>query len=289
MKKKKIFITGAYGLLGTLLCKTIDKKKYKIYKHGKKKNREEHFDLGEYKSLNKNLKRINPSIIINLLALTNIEECEINFQNALKINTFYLYNFRKYLKNKKNIKFIHISTDQVYSGVGPHREEFTNPVNNYGLTKYFGEKIINTKKAIILRTNFVGKSEKLNRVSLSDWFVNSCKNKKSITLYDNIYFNPLEINYLAKIITKIMNKKIYGVYNLGSKGWMSKSDFLLSLAKKLRLNIKNCKIKKYEFSEKNKVMRPQNMVMNCKKFENKFKINLPRIKNQVSLISKYYI
>ena len=42
MKKIKIFITGAYGLLGTSLCNTIDKKKYKIYRHGKKKNREEY-------------------------------------------------------------------------------------------------------------------------------------------------------------------------------------------------------------------------------------------------------
>ena len=101
MKKVKIFITGAYGLLGTSLCNTIDKKKYKIYRHGKKKNREEYFDLGEYKLLSKNLKRINPDIIINLLALTSVEECEINFQNAIKINTVYLYNFRKYLKKKK--------------------------------------------------------------------------------------------------------------------------------------------------------------------------------------------
>ena len=53
MNKTKIFITGAYGLLGTTLCKKLNSKKYKIYKHGKKKNRDEFFSLNNYEILYK--------------------------------------------------------------------------------------------------------------------------------------------------------------------------------------------------------------------------------------------
>ena len=37
MKNKKILVTGAYGLLGTIMSKALKKKGYIVFKHGKKK------------------------------------------------------------------------------------------------------------------------------------------------------------------------------------------------------------------------------------------------------------
>ena len=56
------------------------------------------------------------------------------------------------------IFLLHLSTDQVYSGKGPHRENFTYPINNYGKTKLKGERFVKKINGCILRTNFVGKS-----------------------------------------------------------------------------------------------------------------------------------
>ena len=60
----------------------------------------------------------------------------------------------------EKIFLLHLSTDQVYSGKGPHRENFTNPINNYGKTKLKGEGFVKKINGCILRTNFVGKSLK---------------------------------------------------------------------------------------------------------------------------------
>ena len=53
-------------------------------------------------------------------------------------------------------KIIHISTDQVYGGKGPHYEKKATPLNIYGLTKKRGgEEYFFKKNTCILKTNFL--------------------------------------------------------------------------------------------------------------------------------------
>ena len=288
MKRKKVFVTGAYGLLGTILCKSLEIKKYKVFRHGTAKNRQKNFSLDKYDSLKKHLDRIKPDFIINLVALTNVNECEKNLPKAIKINIKILTNFCKYeLERKHKLKFIHISTDQVYSGDGPHVEKKVRPINNYGLTKLLGEIAISNCNPLILRTNFVGKSQSQKRKSLTDWFISSVIQKRKTYLYTDVYFNPLEINYLSSIILKIMGRKTTGTYNLGAKQGISKSKLLFQIGKFLNLNLKKCK--KIKFVKKKGIaMRPKNMIMNCTKFEKAFQIKLPSIQDQILRVSQDY-
>ena len=59
------------------------------------------------------------------------------------------------LREFKDIFLIHISTDQLYSGEGPHIENKINPLNVYALTKRLGEIEASKVPSSILRTNFV--------------------------------------------------------------------------------------------------------------------------------------
>lgn len=288
MIKKKVFVTGAYGLLGTILCKKLDTKGYKVFRHGKAQSRQENFNLDNYSAVKKRLDKIKPNFIINLVALTDVNECENNLSKAIKLNVKFLTNFNKYeLEKKYKSKFIHISTDQVYSGKGPHIEEKVNPINNYGLTKILGEIAISDCNPLILRTNFIGKSKNQKRRSLTDWFVKNVIEKKKTLLYTNVYFNPLEINYLSAIILKIMTTKKTGIYNLGAKKGISKEKLLSQIGKFLNLDLKKCK--KIKFSRKKKIAkRPNDMIMNCSKFEKTFQLKLPSIQDQISRICQDY-
>ena len=108
-----------------------------------------------------------------------------------------------------------------------NKENQTNPINYYSKTKLIGEKYALKQKAIILRTNFIGRQSTYSKLSLSDWIVFSLKNKVMIKGYDNIYFNPIHTSSLCKIISKIIEyKKIYGVFNLGSKKYISKYNLI---------------------------------------------------------------
>ena len=77
----------------------------------------------------------------------------------------------------------------------------------------------------------------------------------------------------------LVGRHYSGIYNLGSKKGLSKKNFAILFAKSL--NIYNSNYKTAKSSKIFKIKRPKNMIMNCKKFEKKFKISLPTLRNQI--------
>ena len=184
---------------------------------------------------------------------------------------------------------IFFSTDQIYDSRKSSKEnsKLVN-YNNYSYQKLEAEKIYAKNKSIIFRTNFFGKGIGTNK-SFSDWLYNRFKSNKNFFLFKDIVFNPVRINTLCKIIYNLIKKKKLnnnGIYNIGSKGSMSKNNFGTFFAKKLK--IYNNKEITCNSSEILKVKRPRNMIMNVKKFEKKFNIKLPNIKREITNETKNY-
>ena len=82
---------------------------------------------------------------------------------------------------------------------------------------------------------------------------------------------------IYKII--LTGRQYSGIYNLGSQKGLSKKIFAIIFAKSL--NIYNSNYITVKSSKIFKIKRPNNMIMNCKKFEKKFQISLPTLKNQI--------
>ena len=79
------------------------------------------------------------------------------------------------------------------------------------------------------------------------------------------------------------------MYNLGSKNGLSKYKFFKTFLKYLKINYKNYKTAKTE--KILKVKRSKNMIMNSKKFEKKFNVILPNLKNEIKneVINNYLV
>ena len=275
----KILILGSSGLLGNKIYYFLKKKRLNIIHNGLKKKKLDITNLNNLKIiLNK-----KPDLIINCAAETNIEKCEKFFTETSKIN-IELGNNIFLLKKKLNLKFsvIFFSTDQVYESKKPSKENYKlTTYNNYSYQKLKAEKIYTKNKSIIFRTNFFGKGVGAQK-SFSDWLYNSFKSNRKFFLFKDIVFNPVRIETLSNIVYKIIkNKKLNnnGIYNIGSKGKISKSNFGIFFAK--RLKIYNNKEIACNSSEILKVKRPRNMSMNIRKFEKKFNIRLPSIKSEI--------
>jgi dTDP-4-dehydrorhamnose reductase len=228
-------------------------------------------------------------VAINLIAATNVDECEINPKLAYCGNvkpTQILINAIK--KTKIYTPFlIHISTDQVYSGKGPHKESVVIPVNVYGLTKYAGELIAAQVPSSIIRTNFYGASKSPFKKSFSDWVVEELKKGKSFTLFDDVFFSALNMQSLVKIISEVIQKKPIGVFNIGCKTSMSKAAFGLELAKALNLSINNiCIGSRNDLPFKAK--RPHDMTLSIDKIEGALNIKCPFIDNELQLTAQEY-
>ena len=172
-------ILGSNGNLAKEIIKILKKKKFTFFKIAKK-NSNYNIDLNNHKKLENIFKNLKFKYVINCAALINLEKCEKNKISSSKIN----YLFPKFLakvSNNYKFKLIHISTDHVYFSKNKilHSENSkTKAVNHYAKTKIQAEKILKkSKKYIIIRTNFVGRSS-FQKPSFVDWIYLSIKKKK---------------------------------------------------------------------------------------------------------------
>ena len=280
-------ILGADGFLGYRLCQSL--RKNEIVKCGRGKRNDIILDQTKKNNFSDILSKIKPDVIINLIAITDVDLCEKNKKKANNVNNIMVKNFVRTIRESKlmnKVFFLHISTDQVYSGNGPHKENYTKTENVYSRSKLKGEKYIKKINGCVIRTNFIGKSL-IKKKSLSDWVYQSLKNNKKINAFKNVKFSPLNIETLCVYINLIIKKKISGVYNLGSKNGFSKAEFVLKFAKKLNLNTNLIKFIDY----KKKMLlakRPLDMRMNVKRFENKFNVVIKDLNYEIDLLSKEY-
>jgi dTDP-4-dehydrorhamnose reductase len=287
MYKVKICILGSNGLLGRILSKKLKNSQNKIFLVSKRQqpNKCKYFyqlDILNNKKFKNIFKILKPDVIINCVANTNVDNCQ-KFKNKALITNYKTVKNIVFALKKINLKphIIHISTDQVYNGSSkkPNREININLTNHYSISKYKGEKALkNYKKKTILRTNFFGKSENSQKKSFSETIINFSKKKKPLNIPFNIFFNPTNFKIITKVIKIIIKDKVYGTYNLGSRGSMSKYIFAKKILKNKKLSEKNIIPYKSKFKT-NK--RPFNTTMNVSKLEKKLKIKLPTITNAI--------
>lgn len=280
---KRVLILGSTGFLGNILLKFL-KKNFVVFSDRSFKKKLKKCSNDEF--FNEVILQKNPDIILNLVALTDVDKCEKNKKKALNSNCTFVKNLVVAIKKnkKKRIHLIHISTDQVYSGDGNHRENKTNPINFYGKSKLKGEKFIRKTPYTIFRTNFIGigASKKNN---LSKWIINNLKKKNKIQTFKNIIFSPIHTSTLVDIVMKAISQKNLGTYNVGSKDKISKSEFAKKIAKYLKISNKLLEEVNYE-KVKLLAKRPKDMSLNCDRFERKFKYKLPYVDNEIQKLIK---
>ena len=170
--------------------------------------------MEDIRKLNKIIKKTNPDTIINCIGYTDVDKCEINKDIAYKINSIFPEDIIKQL-NILNIspKVVHISTDQIYESNNWSEIGQENPLNIYSKSKLLGDhNIFKYKKSVILRTNFLWNDDKDGPVS---WLKNKCRNNEEFILFNDIFYNPVEINFLSSLVYKIIFRENYGILILG--------------------------------------------------------------------------
>jgi dTDP-4-dehydrorhamnose reductase len=242
-----VLILGSSGQLGSQFEST---KKINFIKLNKQK-----CDINNYNLLKKTLKKFKLNFIINCAAFTNVDLAEKDLSGCYNVNVSGIFNIIECIKKTK-IKLIHISTDYVFNGEkeGYYSEnDFCDPINVYGRSKFFAEKIIINSnivdRAVILRTSWVY-SDRLNSF-VGKILANLLKNKK-IKVADDNYGTPTSVmNIVESIKSIILNKKYYpGTYNIVDGIKISRYQF----AKKIFLHLKY-----YKFNTQNLSLSPTSL------------------------------
>jgi dTDP-4-dehydrorhamnose reductase len=288
-KNMKILLLGSGGLLGSTLLPYLLSMNYDITTHSRTSSAHYNFDLSDSIEISSLIDETKPDIVINLAALTNVDLCEVEPNKAYIQNVHVVENIVESIKKKHpSCYLIHLSTDHVYDDFGLNDEKKVILKNYYSFSKYSSELVALSIPSAILRTNFFGYSNCLNRKSLSDWIYFSLLNNESIKVFDNVQFSPLSMKTLSRMIDIIILEKPNGIFNLGSHKGMSKADFAFTFAEEMKLPTHL--ISKIKIDSANNIVsyRPKGMLMNISKFENSLNIKLPNLIDEIKFVSKDY-
>ena len=286
----KVLVTGATGLLGCSLVPLLQERGHQVACMGHTHASDQNLDLTSYEQTARALDQANPEVIVNLTALTNVDRCETHPQEAYLLNVKTVENLCAWIKTASQAcHLIQISTDQVYDGPGPHAEGEPTIRNHYAMSKLAGEFLAGTVPATILRTNFVGRSQREGRASLTDWLHGALRDRTWVNVFDDVMFSPLAISTLCDCIERCIAEKPFGVFNLGSRDGMSKADFAFAFAAALGLETTNFKRVNSRSISTLAAHRPTDMRMNSGRYEACMGIRLPSLIDEVSRLADEYV
>lgn len=244
----KVLITGAKGMLGREICLIFKQKGYIVIETDRS-----NLDIENFENVKTKLFKEKPDAVVHCAAYTNVEQAENDPEKAIGINKTGTENIAK-VCSELNCILIYISTDYVFDGKKnlPYLpEDKPNPLNIYGLSKYYGEEAVKKycEKYYIVRTSWLfGKYGK----NFPDTML-ALKNKPEIKVINDQTGCPTSTVYLAEELSKIFSKP-FGIYHIcgdGSTTWYEFAKVVFQLSG-INANVKPCLTTEYP----SKVKRP---------------------------------
>jgi dTDP-4-dehydrorhamnose reductase len=233
----RLLITGASGLLGINLAMEAMREHDVVgVDRGKLKSapfKVVQADLMYRNMIDSILDSTQPDWLINCAALANLEMCEENPSLARNLNTE-LPGELAAACAKRNVRFVHISTDAVFDGTreGFYMEEDEpSPPGVYSQSKLDGECAVQdvNPQAIIARVNFYGWSLG-GRRSLAEFFVNNLGQGKKVNGFTDVIFCPMLVNDTARLLLEMLQKDLTSLYHVMGAQPMSKYQFGVEVA-----------------------------------------------------------
>lgn len=314
---KKFLITGGFGFIGSNLTEFLVEKNNKVIivdylktgsnKKNVSKNKLISFykvNICDKKKIGKILNKHKPDIIFNLAAESHVDRSIENPKIFFSSNTIGVFNLleclRNYYKVCKKIKFIHVSTDEVYGDIkkGQFSSETApfNPSSPYASTKAASDLLVKsyykTYNLPVIITNCSNNfgprqyPEKLIPRLILNIFEN-----KNLPIYGNGK-NEREWIFVKDHCKALYKISLYGKfgenYNIGSNIVLKN----LTIAK-LILKISKKVLKKKILSKiifvKDRPGHDQRYALNSSKIKKKLKINIAnKISQQLEYTIKWY-
>ena len=224
------------------------------------------------------LSEIRPDIIVNTVALTNVDQCESDPGSAHKLNVETAQHLAA-VANMLGARFVHISTDQLFDGASAWKTETDSPapINTYGRTKHLAEGAVLEvcPNALIVRTNFFGWGTSI-RTSFSDWILRGLEQQRELTMFSDVFFTPILVNQFIDVTVKLIDTNAKGVFHVAGAERLSKHAFAVQMAEVFGYSkgtILASSVQNFPY----KARRPGEMSLSSKKVELCLGTQMPKV------------
>ena len=173
-----------------------------------------------------------PDVIVNAAAVTNVDWCETNREEAWKVNVTGVEILAESAR-RVGAHLVHVSTDYVFDGRnGPYAEEAQpNPISYYGKTKLASENAVReAEHATIIRTIVLYGSGLRLKPSFPIWVMHSLREKTKIRVVDDQYGNPIHVADLASTIIRAAEQRRTGLFHVGGGEFLNRYEFAVRVA-----------------------------------------------------------
>lgn len=261
-------VLGASGQLGTDICKVLKDRRLKFQSLTRDEldiTASAHVYGFIYHHVTKD------TVVINCSAYNNVVASETNAHYPLSINSagvFYLAD----AINSRGAKLIHFSTDYVFGNSDNEyltEENFPNPCNIYGMSKYIGEQLIKTalQNHLIIRTSALyGDTPTKIKGNFLYNLWKKYQTGEDIHVYTNVYTKPTYTQELAKVVVDMASLPITGIYHVANRGDCSWHEFARHFFEYMGITDVKLHSKIYE-PEIETLKRPQCSLLDTNKFE----------------------
>lgn len=197
-------------------------------------------DVRDYKAMLASIKSFAPNVIINLAALTDLELCEREAENAWLTNALGAENLGL-IANELDVPYVYISTAGIFGGEKEYYTDFDapNPLGYYAKSKAYGEAWVlrTVRKHFVFRAGWMmGGGRRKDKKFINKIYKQIAAGAKELNVVDDKLGTPTYTVDFAHGIQRLLESDLHGLYNQVCGGSSSRYDVALALVDELGLS-----------------------------------------------------
>lgn len=223
-------------------------------------------DIRDFDMMKEQVEAFAPDVVINLAAITDLEDCERDVRNCYMTNTIGAI-FLCELCEKRRIDYVYISTAGIFDGKQEFYTDYApgNPINSYGRSKYLAESYVkNYTKTWVFRAGWMmGGGIEKDKKFVGKILRQVREGKKKIFAVEDKLGVPTYAYDFASSIHRHVNENLYhGTYNMVCKGAASRYDVAVEMKRIMKWeDIEIVKVTSETFSTEYFAERPRSEVL----------------------------
>ena len=211
----KILVTGARGMLGTDLTASLARR------HTAIPTDIDDMDVRRAELVLQTVEKERPDVVMHLAALTDVDYCEKEPDEAFRTNTVGTQNVALACQRSDAV-MVYVSTISVFDGTKgePYTEFDTpNPQSSYSQSKHQGELIVEALLAryYIVRAGWMFGGGKKDRKFVAK-IMNLALTRNELKVVDDKFGSPTYTRDISAGIETLINTGLFGKYHMVNVG-----------------------------------------------------------------------
>jgi dTDP-4-dehydrorhamnose reductase len=221
-----VLVTGASGLVGRRLVGVLSARGHRVSgldRQGSAPGLDlasfHAVDLTDAAAVTRLLRELQPAVVVNCAAMTDVDGCERSPAAAWAVNAAAVATLAQFVR-ETDAHLVHVSTDYVFDGdSGPYEvDAIPNPRGAYAVSKMAGEcavrAIAPTAGWTIARPAVVyGWPAVAGKNNFGSWLVEALGAGKPVKLFSDQWVSPSLAGNVAEMLAELAERRLGGVFH----------------------------------------------------------------------------